>query len=88
MPLPDRTNGRRPPLEGIENVNVQTVSPDGIKVYAAPQYMVFIERMWHGDYQQVPVDPENIPKLIEALQQAMPRANADDVLYVEETPGV
>lgn len=43
----------------------------GIHVYARPGNVLFIEAMWHGDYQQVPVDPDQVHDLIEALSEAL-----------------
>jgi hypothetical protein len=83
--MSDRPGYRSRPLLDINGVDVtvETIPPDDIQVYSAPHYMVFIERMWHGDYQQVPVDPDSIPRLIEALEAAMEHANADDVVALD-----
>lgn len=67
---------RQPPLEHCgRDVETTAIKDESIKVYAAPGYMVFIERMWHGEYQQVPVDPGQIMELIDALHIARRHAN-------------
>lgn len=71
MPYTDRPGRRERPLGDHPAVLTFPVSDESdIKVYARPGYVVFIEKMWHGDYQQVPVDLEEIDNLIEALGEA------------------
>jgi hypothetical protein len=72
MPYTDRApHYRRRPLGDHADVLVFPVSDEcDTKVYARPGCVLFIEEMWHGDYQQIPVDPDQIDNLIEALGEA------------------
>lgn len=72
MPYTDRPGKRQRPFNGSPNALTFPVSDEsGIVIYAQPGAVLFIEAMWHGDYQQVPVDPDEAEDLIEAIQQAM-----------------
>lgn len=72
MPYKDRHGYRQRPLGDGADVQTFPVSDESaIAVYARSGYKLFIEAMWHGDYQQVPVDPEEAEDLIEALQHAL-----------------
>jgi hypothetical protein len=76
-------NLRQPPLDHSMVRRGDEVG-DGIIVWSAPRYKVFIEAMWHGDYQQVPVDPDEIPALIAALEEARALADSHDVAVVDD----
>lgn len=70
MPYQDRVGKRPRPLD---HSTVTTIEPyEGLTIYSAPGFMHFIEAMWHGDYQQVPVDPENLPAFIDGLRSLLP----------------
>ena len=70
---------RQPPLQHVRPDRLQTFVVGGdedtnsqpeVTVYAAPNWLVFIEGLWHGDYQQIPVEPESLDELIAALEKA------------------
>jgi hypothetical protein len=68
MPYTDRPGMRQRPLGDMPTSLPFPVGEESsITIWAAPGYVLFIEAMWHGDYQQVPVDPDEIDNLIEAL---------------------
>jgi hypothetical protein len=69
MPYIDRQGLRQRPLEHAATCVFPVGDESDIKLYAAPGYKVFIEARWHGDYQQVPVDPDELDDLIEALDE-------------------
>jgi hypothetical protein len=72
MPYTDRPGKRQRPLGDGPEVSAFEVSDESSTiVYAAPRCKLFIEGMWHGDYQQVPVDPEDVENLIEALRHGL-----------------
>jgi site-specific DNA-adenine methylase len=79
--MTERLDISRPaPLEHCgKDVKRIDLSDHSTFVYAAPTYMVFIERMWHGAYQQIPIDPKDIPELIEALEAARKYAERETV---------
>jgi hypothetical protein len=71
---------RQPPLEHCgRDVECVEFDDESTRIYAAPGYMIFIERMWHGEYQQVPVDPDKVLDLIDALHVARRHARVEPV---------
>jgi hypothetical protein len=71
MPYADRVGLRQRPLGDEPGALTFPVSDEcSIVIYARPGRVLFIEAMWHGDYQQVPVDPDHVDDPIAALQEA------------------
>lgn len=74
---------RQEPFGYADSRNRRVVGEDvpgiGISVWSSPGCVLFIEAMCHGDYQQVPVDPEQVDELIETptgARQLMARRNS------------
>ena len=57
-------------LDHAETRLAVEVVEGGLKVVAAPGYVIFLEATWGGRTQTIPVDPADIDDLIAALRKA------------------
>lgn len=71
IPAKRASTERQPPLGHQHGAVVRYVAEaNRHSVYAAPGYQLFVEAMWNGVYQQIPVDPLEVDGLIAALEAA------------------
>lgn len=64
-------------LAHAETRLTQQVGESGPKVIAAPGYLIFVEAMWGGRVQTIPVDPAEVDEFIAALRKARKFGEAD-----------